>query len=183
MSRHSSVVIFRSDAGGVFLDTDRHPRLKANGEQLVLRSPQLLVSFGQEVYRIVTVVSRKLVIGELLMTKYLASEKNLKPIKAVKASPLMIRRIVAPTDLSHESQKALDYAAGLADYLGSKLTLLHVYQNPFGYEPITLETAEETRNGRTAAENALLARSWSSTWLVEDSKINMLGIALGTADV
>jgi universal stress protein A len=41
-----------------------------------------------------------------------------------------IRHILAPTDLSERSQEALNYAIGLAQHLGSKLTILHAYRDP-----------------------------------------------------
>jgi universal stress protein A len=39
-------------------------------------------------------------------------------------------RILAPTDFSHNSERAVDYAIQLAKRLGAKLTLLHVIPEP-----------------------------------------------------
>jgi hypothetical protein len=44
---------------------------------------------------------------------------------------LEIRRILVPTDLTKESEAALQCAISLARVLGAKLTLLHVYQEPY----------------------------------------------------
>ena len=39
-------------------------------------------------------------------------------------------RVVAPTDFSPNSERAIDYAVQLARRLGAKLTLLHVVPEP-----------------------------------------------------
>jgi nucleotide-binding universal stress UspA family protein len=72
-------------------------------------------------------------------------------------SPLQIRRIVAPTDLTEHSQKALNYATRLAQHFGSKLTILHIHEDPFVFEnTISPETAKVLQEERQRAENALL---------------------------
>jgi universal stress protein A len=77
--------------------------------------------------------------------------------EAVQA-PLKIRRILAPTDLSDDSKKAINYATRFAQQFGAKLTILHIYEEPFIYGNATSpETAQELRRMRQGAENALLA--------------------------
>ena len=44
--------------------------------------------------------------------------------------PALITHILAPTDLSDESRRALDYAARLAEHFHAKLTLVHVWMMP-----------------------------------------------------
>ena len=41
-----------------------------------------------------------------------------------------LSRIVAPTDFSPNSERAVEYAVQLARHLGAKLTLLHVVPEP-----------------------------------------------------
>jgi universal stress protein A len=41
-----------------------------------------------------------------------------------------IRHILAPTDFSESSKQAVDYACGLAQTFGAKLSLLHVIEMP-----------------------------------------------------
>src|SRR6478609_5349329 len=48
--------------------------------------------------------------------------------------PARINRILMPTDLTNESQSAIDCGLLLAQYLGASLTLLHVYQQPYPAE-------------------------------------------------
>ena len=62
-----------------------------------------------------------------------------------------IRHIMVPTDLTSESDRAIEFGIGLAKQLGAHLTLLHVYQDPYyvmGYAlgPQAGETAPELRN-------------------------------------
>jgi universal stress protein A len=78
--------------------------------------------------------------------------------KDVQESPIQICRILAPTDFSENSRKALNYATKFAQHFGAKLTLLHIYEDPFIYEDtIRSETAQELRKARQCAENSLLA--------------------------
>jgi universal stress protein A len=73
-------------------------------------------------------------------------------------TPLTIRQILAPTNLRDGSQKALNYATRFAQYFGAKLTLIHIYEEPFIYgSAMSPETAQELRKARQGAENALLA--------------------------
>ena len=44
--------------------------------------------------------------------------------------PIVLRRILAPTDLTREGKKAVKYAVALAEHFDAQLTLLHVYQVP-----------------------------------------------------
>jgi nucleotide-binding universal stress UspA family protein len=45
-------------------------------------------------------------------------------------SPALITHILAPTDLSDESRRTLDYAVWLAQQFRAQLTLLHVWTTP-----------------------------------------------------
>src|SRR6516165_1394920 len=45
-----------------------------------------------------------------------------------------IKRILAPTDFSPNSEKAVTYAIQLAQRLGAKLTLLHVVPEPYAVD-------------------------------------------------
>jgi universal stress protein A len=47
---------------------------------------------------------------------------------------LRVAHILAPTDLSRESRKAVNYALRLAQHFYAKLTLLHLYQMPGTFE-------------------------------------------------
>ena len=69
-----------------------------------------------------------------------------------KRPPLSLKRILVPIDFSDSSISALDYALGLAEKFGAKLTLLHVV------EPVYLESSlmnpellEYTNQNRLAA--------------------------------
>jgi len=44
--------------------------------------------------------------------------------------PIALKRILAPTDLSQDGKKAVEYAVALAEHFDAQLTLLHVYQAP-----------------------------------------------------
>jgi nucleotide-binding universal stress UspA family protein len=56
-----------------------------------------------------------------------------------------IRHILVPTDFSESSKRALDYAMGVAQALGAKLTLLHVVELPSyvtdGHTPVHVSAA------------------------------------------
>ena len=45
-------------------------------------------------------------------------------------NPMLVEHILAPTDLSDESRKTLDYAVQLAQQFHAKLTLAHVWTTP-----------------------------------------------------
>jgi nucleotide-binding universal stress UspA family protein len=51
---------------------------------------------------------------------------------------LTIRRILAPSDFSDASRRAVDYAADLAERFGAELALLHVVEIPPGLSASTL---------------------------------------------
>jgi nucleotide-binding universal stress UspA family protein len=71
--------------------------------------------------------------------------------------PLQIRRILAPTDLTEHSRKALNYATRLAQHFGSKLIIPHIHEDHFVFEnTISPETAKVLQEERQLAENALL---------------------------
>jgi universal stress protein A len=50
------------------------------------------------------------------------------------ASVLRVSHILAPTDLSRESRKAVNYAMRLAQRFRAKLTLLHLFEMPGTFE-------------------------------------------------
>jgi nucleotide-binding universal stress UspA family protein len=62
-----------------------------------------------------------------------SNHKSIAPGYAAKRG-LEISRILVPTDLKKESQSALPYAISLARVFGAKLTLLHVYQEPYSID-------------------------------------------------
>jgi nucleotide-binding universal stress UspA family protein len=45
--------------------------------------------------------------------------------------PIKIKRILVPTDLTNESDEAIEFGMVLAKLFGAHLTLLHVYQEPY----------------------------------------------------
>jgi hypothetical protein len=61
-----------------------------------------------------------------------------------------LKRILAPTDLTMDSRKALDYAITIAEHFNAQVTLLHVYvaPDPEGYsrEINDYRFADEARN-------------------------------------
>jgi universal stress protein A len=56
------------------------------------------------------------------------AETRLTPLPSA-GFPLEVRRILAPTDLSSESRKSLNYAVNLARHFGAKLTVCHVMED------------------------------------------------------
>jgi nucleotide-binding universal stress UspA family protein len=42
--------------------------------------------------------------------------------------PIVLKRILAPTDLTPDGKKAVEYAVALAEHFDARLTLLHVYR-------------------------------------------------------
>jgi len=44
--------------------------------------------------------------------------------------PIVLKRILAPTDLTLDGKKAVEYAVALSEHFDAQLTLLHVYQAP-----------------------------------------------------
>ena len=48
--------------------------------------------------------------------------------------PVGLRRILAPTDLTPDGRKAVEYALALAESFDAQLTLLHVYDSPHLYD-------------------------------------------------
>jgi universal stress protein A len=81
-----------------------------------------------------------------------------------------IHHILAPTDFSDHSKKALDYAVGLAEKFAAKLLLLHVVEIPpypvEGYAPPSLAATFLEDLERQATEE--LAR-----WLPEGAPQNV----------
>jgi nucleotide-binding universal stress UspA family protein len=60
---------------------------------------------------------------------------------------LKFSHVVAPTDFSQNSERAIDYAVHLARRLGAKLTLLHVVPEPsaldYSMEGVSLQQIQE----------------------------------------
>jgi len=67
-------------------------------------------------------------------------------------SPALITHILAPTDLSDESRKTLDYAVRLAEHFHAKLTLVHVWAPPYSQRrvPRALDPVAVQRNHERA---------------------------------
>jgi Universal stress protein family len=67
-----------------------------------------------------------------------------------------ILHILAPTDLTLDAQKAVDYAVALGRDFGARLTLLHVYNSNFGDDYVfgANNYSDEDRH-RADAEKAL----------------------------
>jgi nucleotide-binding universal stress UspA family protein len=54
-------------------------------------------------------------------------ERNRKPSRRL---TLEVKRILAPTDLTPDGRKAVEYALAFAEHFGAQLTLLNVYEIP-----------------------------------------------------
>ena len=77
--------------------------------------------------------------------------------------PIAIWKILAPTDFSPASEKALKYAAGLGHEFGSEITLLHILEPtvPPTFEGLTIATPPPAETELSEAGknlNALVAR-------------------------
>jgi nucleotide-binding universal stress UspA family protein len=61
-----------------------------------------------------------------------------------------LKRILAPTDLTMDSRKAVDYAIAIAEHFSAQVTLLHVYVAPepedYSREINDYRSADEARN-------------------------------------
>ena len=76
--------------------------------------------------------------------------------------PVKVKRILVPTDLTKESDRAIEFGLALAKLFGAHLTLLHVYQDPsyaveyvlgpHGYDPTLKERAYFKKTLETTAE-------------------------------
>ena len=73
--------------------------------------------------------------------------------------PVKVKRILVPTDLTNESQRAIEFGLFLAKPLGAHLTLLHVYQDPSYAVKYVLgpHDNDRVRQERTYLEKALKA--------------------------
>lgn len=76
--------------------------------------------------------------------------------RAVNQHTLSIRRILAPTDLTSATSKAVDYAVAFARRFGAELILLHVYEAK-GNADYSLNVVDDTivDESRERAEDAL----------------------------
>lgn len=72
-------------------------------------------------------------------------------------SPVEVKRILVPTDLTHENDQAIEFGVVLARLFGARLTLLHVYQDPaYTIEYVLGPHAQEPPlQNRTYFENTL----------------------------
>jgi K+-sensing histidine kinase KdpD len=69
----------------------------------------------------------------MTQTEYLGQVGQMVPdtkIPSQDFSRALIAHILAPTDLSDESRKTLDYAVRLAEHFHARLTLVHVWTTP-----------------------------------------------------
>ena len=70
--------------------------------------------------------------------------------------PTGIKRILVPTDLTNESQRAIEFGLVLAQRFGARLILLHVYQRPYAIEYLRgPEASEEVWKQRMFFVNTL----------------------------
>lgn len=76
------------------------------------------------------------------------------------SGPIAVKQILVPTDLTQESQKAVSYGLVLARSFGARLTLLHVYQEPYSVDylrgPQACAAVSELRRNSEIALAALL---------------------------
>ena len=74
-----------------------------------------------------------------------------------------VKRILAPTDFSPKSEKAVNYAIQLAQLLGAKLTLLHVVPEPsavdYSMEGISIQEIQRWEEKAEKTLGDLLARA------------------------
>ncbi len=78
-----------------------------------------------------------------------------------------IRKILAPTDFSGHAAKAVRYACGLAERLGSELHLLHVLSEivPAGPDPLLAPVLPPEYYRETAEQSRIaLAQSVEPSW-------------------
>jgi nucleotide-binding universal stress UspA family protein len=85
------------------------------------------------------------------------SETSWQPERLTsEVSPIQLKKILVPTDLTADAEKAVDYAVNLARGFGARLTLLHVYNSDFNCDYVlgTNNFSDEDRY-RAEAEKAL----------------------------
>ena len=70
--------------------------------------------------------------------------------------PISVKRILVPTDLTEESQKAIDFGLALAQRFGAHLTLLHVYKQSHAVQFVRgPNSSDEVWNDRMHFANTL----------------------------
>ena len=78
------------------------------------------------------------------------------PLPAAKTFPSQVRSILVPIDFSAPAEKALDYAVGLANQFGAKLTLLNVVEPvatpDFASYPLMMENDKVVANAKKHLE-------------------------------
>ena len=76
------------------------------------------------------------------------NKKRTEPVQQMRHT-VGLHRILAPTDLSRDGRKAVEYAVALAEHFNAQLTLLHVYLAPsfsdYPHQVIDYRFAEEAR--------------------------------------
>jgi nucleotide-binding universal stress UspA family protein len=87
-----------------------------------------------------------------------------EPVPKSSGSPkFSVSRILAPTDFSQNSEKAVAYAIQLAQRLGAKLTLLHVVPEPsavdYSMEGISIEEIQRWEEEAEKKMAELLAQA------------------------
>ena len=71
---------------------------------------------------------------------------------------IRVKRILAPTDLSDDSRKAVNYAVHLADLIGAQLTLVHFYDESWrSVNPASAHGCESMLEEQRTLKNNLYA--------------------------
>ena len=85
------------------------------------------------------------------------SETSRQPERLTsEVSPIQLKKILVPTDLTADAEKAVDYAVNLARGFGARLTLLHVYNSDFNCDYVLGTHNFSDEDGfRAEAEKAL----------------------------
>jgi len=93
-------------------------------------------------------------------TDYKTIDAEAHTPQAIEEPLLKIRQILAPTDLSEQSRKGLNYAIRLAQHFRANLTILHVYTSPENSES-GADSAEAPRSrGQQKLTEELLRSIW-----------------------
>jgi nucleotide-binding universal stress UspA family protein len=83
------------------------------------------------------------------------SKQNTNPIASIR-HPIVLKRVLAPTDLSPDGKKAVEYAIALSEHFNSEVTILHVYPAPsFNDYPRPVDGYSVADILRQNAQNAL----------------------------
>jgi universal stress protein A len=95
-----------------------------------------------------------------------------EPTENNQRNPGSLKHILAPTDLTRDARKAVDYAVALARDFGARLTLLHVHNSNFNCDYVfgTNDYSDEDRY-RAEAEKGL--RQWRGDYKEEGTCIDI----------